>query len=119
MWAFFYLYFLTFNCNRHTAANTVRVDATVAPGQVPCCLHFSDFSLLFLLVSNYLCIIQADTFDDELKKLVGMGFEKVLERFIMNVNYIVGFQLFPCLFHLPFGLPMCLDKQSVFIISSV
>ncbi|XP_062215062.1 rhomboid-like protein 15 isoform X1 [Phragmites australis] len=37
--------------SQHTAANTVRVDATVTPGQ-------------------------ADTFDEELKKLVGMGFEK-------------------------------------------
>ncbi|TVU45860.1 hypothetical protein EJB05_05365 [Eragrostis curvula] len=36
---------------RHTAANPVRVDATVTPDQ-------------------------GDTFDEELKKLVGMGFEK-------------------------------------------
>ncbi|KAG8097689.1 hypothetical protein GUJ93_ZPchr0013g36938 [Zizania palustris] len=36
---------------RHTATNTVRADATVAAGEV-------------------------DTFDEELKKLVGMGFER-------------------------------------------
>uniref|UniRef100_A0A0A9CNR5 Uncharacterized protein n=1 Tax=Arundo donax TaxID=35708 RepID=A0A0A9CNR5_ARUDO len=50
------LYFLNFHDNRHTASNTVRLDATVTPDQ-------------------------ADTFDDELKKLVGMGFEKVLQGF--------------------------------------
>jgi len=42
---------LTFHVNRHTVANTVRADATVTADQV-------------------------DTFDEELKKLVGMGFEK-------------------------------------------
>lgn len=44
-------YFFSFNFNRLTAANTVRADATVTTDQ-------------------------PDTFDEELKKLVGMGFEK-------------------------------------------
>jgi hypothetical protein len=47
--------------------------------------------------------MQADTFDEELKKLVGMGFEKVPQCFIMNTNYIVGLS----------AIPICLTIESV------
>jgi hypothetical protein len=64
--------------------NTVRADATVTAEQVQCSVPYFDFFIgcfyWFINISWLLTsLLQVDTFDEELKKLVGMGFEKVFQ----------------------------------------